>query len=43
MRKHSLSIDQLVSLDLVTSEGELTQPSADRNADLSAECLVADR
>jgi hypothetical protein len=43
MRKHRLSIDQLVSVDLVTAEGELTQASADRNADLSGERLVADR
>jgi hypothetical protein len=43
MRKHRLTIDQLVSVDLVTAEGELTQASADPNADLSGECLVADR
>jgi FAD/FMN-containing dehydrogenase len=34
MRKHGLSIDQLVSVDLVTAEGEFIQASADRNADL---------
>jgi Berberine and berberine like len=34
MRKHGLSIDQLVSVDLVTAEGEFLQASADRNADL---------
>jgi len=34
MRKHGLSIDQLLSVDLVTAEGEFTQASADRNADL---------
>jgi FAD/FMN-containing dehydrogenase len=34
MRKHGLSIDQLVSVDLVTADGEFTQASADRNADL---------
>ena len=34
MRKHGLSIDQLVSVDLVTAEGEFVQASADRNADL---------
>ena len=43
MRKHGLSIDQLVSVDLVTAEGEFTQASADRHADLSGECVVADR
>src|SRR5512133_1815823 len=34
MRKHGLSIDQLVSVDLVTAEGEFVQGSADENADL---------
>ena len=34
MRKHGLSIDQLVSVDLVTADGEFMQASADRNADL---------
>ena len=34
MRKHGLSIDQLVSVDLITAEGEFVQASADRNADL---------
>ena len=34
MRRHGLSIDQLLSVDLVTAEGELVQASADRNADL---------
>jgi len=34
MRKHGLSIDQLVSVDLVTADGEFIQASADRNADL---------
>src|SRR3954454_5675893 len=34
MRKHGLSIDQLISVDLVTAEGEFMQASADRNADL---------
>ena len=34
MRKHGLSIDQLVSVDLVTADGELVQASADENADL---------
>ncbi|HEY6684488.1 MAG TPA: hypothetical protein VI030_16015 [Propionibacteriaceae bacterium] len=43
MRKHKLSIDQLVSVDLVTAEGEFTQASADRHADLSGECVAADR
>jgi hypothetical protein len=34
MRKHGLSIDQLVSVDLVTADGEFTQASLDQNADL---------
>ena len=34
MRKHGLSIDQLVSVDLVTAEGEFVTASADENADL---------
>ena len=34
MRKHGLSIDQLVSVDLVTAEGEFVKASADENADL---------
>jgi FAD/FMN-containing dehydrogenase len=34
MRKHGLSIDQLVSVDLVTADGEFTQASVDRNAEL---------
>ncbi len=34
MRKHGLSIDQLVSVDLVTAEGELVRASAEENADL---------
>ena len=34
MRKHGLSVDQLVSVDLVTADGELVQASADENADL---------
>jgi FAD/FMN-containing dehydrogenase len=34
MRKHGLSIDQLVSVDLVTADGEFVQVSADQNADL---------
>ena len=34
MRKHGLSIDQLVSVDLVTADGEFVQASADRNTDL---------
>ena len=34
MRKHGLSIDQLVSVDLVTADGEFVQASADRNEDL---------
>ena len=34
MRRHGLSIDQLLSVDLVTTDGEFVQASADRNADL---------
>jgi FAD/FMN-containing dehydrogenase len=34
MRKHGLTVDQLVSVDLVTAEGEFVQASADENADL---------
>jgi hypothetical protein len=34
MRKHGLSIDQLVSVDLVTADGEFTKASLDENADL---------
>ena len=34
MRKHGLSVDQLVSVDLVTADGELVTASADENADL---------
>ena len=34
MRKHGLSIDQLVSVDLVTAGGEFVTASADENADL---------
>ena len=34
MRKHGLSIDQLVSVDLVTADGDFVQASADENADL---------
>jgi FAD/FMN-containing dehydrogenase len=34
MRKHGLSIDQLLSVDLVTAEGELLRASEDENADL---------
>ena len=34
MRKHGLSVDQLVSVDLVTAEGEFVTASADENADL---------
>jgi FAD/FMN-containing dehydrogenase len=34
MRKHGLSIDQLVSVDLVTSEGAFVKASADENAEL---------
>ncbi len=34
MRKHGLSIDQLVSVDLVTADGEFVQASAEENADL---------
>ena len=34
MRKHGLSVDQLVSVDLVTAEGEFVRASEDENADL---------
>jgi FAD binding domain/Berberine and berberine like len=34
MRKHGLSVDQLVSVDLVTADGEFVRASADENADL---------
>ena len=34
MRKHGLSIDNLLSIDLVTATGEFVRASADENADL---------
>ena len=34
MRKHGLSIDNLLSIDLVTATGEFVRASADQNADL---------
>jgi FAD binding domain/Berberine and berberine like len=34
MRKHGLSVDQLVSVDLVTADGEFVTASAEQNADL---------
>jgi FAD/FMN-containing dehydrogenase len=34
MRKHGLSIDQLLSVDLVTAAGELVHASAEENAEL---------
>ena len=34
MRKHGLSVDQLVSMDLVTADGEFVKASEDENADL---------
>jgi FAD/FMN-containing dehydrogenase len=34
MRKHGLSIDQLISVDLVTADGEFVTAGADHNADL---------
>ena len=34
MRKHGLSVDQLVSVDLVTADGEFVTASADENEDL---------
>jgi FAD binding domain/Berberine and berberine like len=34
MRKHGLSIDKLLSVDLVTADGEFVQASAERDADL---------
>jgi FAD/FMN-containing dehydrogenase len=33
-RKYGLTVDQLVSVDLVTADGELVKASADENADL---------
>lgn len=34
MRKHGLTIDQLLSVDLVTADGETVRASQDQNADL---------
>ena len=34
MRKYGLTIDQLLSVDVITAEGELVRASEDRNADL---------
>src|SRR6476469_4894800 len=34
MRKHGLTIDQLISVDLVTADGELVHASKEENADL---------
>jgi FAD/FMN-containing dehydrogenase len=34
MRKHGLAVDNLVSVDVVTANGELVHASADENADL---------
>jgi FAD/FMN-containing dehydrogenase len=34
MRKHGLSVDQLISVDLVTADGEFVKASAEENADL---------
>ncbi|MGE5281694.1 MAG: FAD-binding oxidoreductase [Chloroflexota bacterium] len=34
MRKHGLTIDQLLSVELMTAEGELVRASEDENADL---------
>jgi FAD/FMN-containing dehydrogenase len=34
MRKHGLSVDHLISMDLVTADGEFVKASADENADL---------
>src|SRR5215216_3409740 len=34
MRRHGLSVDQLVSVDLVTADGEFTRASAEENPDL---------
>ena len=34
MRKHGLTIDQLISVDLVTADGELVHASEEENADL---------
>src|SRR5688572_18241004 len=34
MRKHGLSVDQLLSVDLVTADGEFVRASAEENSDL---------
>ena len=34
MRKHGLTVDQLVSMDVVTADGEFVKASKDENADL---------
>jgi FAD/FMN-containing dehydrogenase len=34
MRKHGLSVDQLLSVDLVTADGQFVRASADENTDL---------
>src|SRR5438552_14454062 len=34
MRKHGLSVDQLISIDVVTADGEFGKASADQNPDL---------
>ncbi|BAS10747.1 6-hydroxy-D-nicotine oxidase [Arthrobacter sp. Hiyo4] len=34
MRKHGLTIDQLLSVDMVTADGELVKASENENADL---------
>ena len=41
MRKHGLSVDQLISVDLVTAEGEFVKASADENATSSGACAAA--
>ena len=43
MRMRRLSIDQLVSVDLVTAEGEITQAKRGSNADLLWGVRVVDR
>ena len=41
MRKHGLSVDQFVSVDLVTVEGEFVRASDEENADLSGASAAA--
>ena len=41
LRKHGLSIDRLISVDLVTADGEFTRASAEVNPDLFWVCAEA--